>query len=369
MATRVNIAGYFRAELGVGEAARLLTAAIDAEVPHSTLTYNATLSRKAHEFLDRGKRRAPYDVNVVCVNADQTGIFAKDAGPRFFDGRYTAGYWFWELDRFPAAMHQAFDYVDEVWTATRFVAGGIRATGRRPVYTIPLPVLAPPLAADATRRDLGLPGGFLFLFLFDFFSVVERKNPAGAIQAFTRAFRPDEGPTLVIKTINGDRRASELEKLQAAAAGRRDILIIDDYYSAAQKNSLVVLCDCYVSLHRSEGLGLTMAEAMALGKPVIATGYSGNLDFMTPENSYLVDYKKGTVPAGCDPYPPGSSWADPSLDHAAELMRRVYEAPQEAARTAAQARQDILTKHNAQTAGAAVRQRLEEIRRAAPAPP
>jgi glycosyltransferase involved in cell wall biosynthesis/SAM-dependent methyltransferase len=360
----VNIAGYFRAELGVGEAARLLTAAIEAvDIPHSTLTYDVTLSRKAHRFHDRGQRGAPYNVNVVCVNADQTPSFAKAAGSEFFEGRHTAGYWFWELDRFPGAMHSAFDYVDEVWTATRFVASGIQAIGRRPVYTIPPPVLVPRCSPAVTRKSLRLPDGFLFLFVFDFFSVVERKNPLGLIQAFARAFRSGEGPSLVIKTINGDQRVNELEKVQAASAGRPDVFVIDEYYSAEEKNSLLGLCDCYVSLHRSEGFGLTMAEAMALEKPVIATAYSGNLDFMTPENSFLVDYSKGAVPAGCEPYPEGSPWADPDLEHAAELMRRVYEARDEAARKASQARKDILTRHNAGAAGIALQRRFDEIQR------
>jgi glycosyltransferase involved in cell wall biosynthesis/2-polyprenyl-3-methyl-5-hydroxy-6-metoxy-1,4-benzoquinol methylase len=359
----VNIAGYFRAEVGVGEAVRLLTSAVEAAgIPHSTVAYDATPSRKAHPFLERGDRSAPHDINILCVNADQTATFAKDAGPRFFDGRHTVGYWFWELDRFPTTMHQAFDYVDEVWTATRFVASGIRAIGRRPVYTIPLPVLIPRCSPAVTRSSLRLPSRFLFLFVFDFFSILERKNPVGLIQAFNRAFRPCEGPVLMIKTINGDRKLADLEKVRAACAGREDILIVDEYYSADEKNSLISLCDCYVSLHRSEGLGLTMAEAMGLEKPVIATAYSGNLDFMTPENSYLVDYAPGVVPAGCDPYPESSPWADPDLDQAAELMRRVVEAPAEAGRKAAQARRDIFTKHNVNITGVALRRRLNEIR-------
>ena len=359
----VNIAGYFRAELGVGEAARLLTTAVEAAgVPHSTLTYDVTPSRKKHAFDERGDRRAPYDVNILCVNADQTEFFVRDAGPQFFDGRYTIGYWFWELDRFPASMHAAFDYVDEVWTATKFVASGIREIGRRPVTTVPLPVPVPRTSPAVTRETLNLPSGFLFLFLFDFFSVLERKNPLGLIDTFTRAFRPNEGPTLMIKTINGEQRLTDLERLRAAAAGRSDILIVDDYYSAEQKNSLMGLCDSYISLHRSEGLGLTMAEAMALGKPVIATGYSGNVDFMTPENSYLVNYTIGAVPRGAEPYPQGSPWAEPVLDDAAELMRRVYEAPREAAARGERAREDILTKHDAASSGRVLAGRLDEIR-------
>ena len=171
------------------------------------------------------------------------------------------------------------------------------------MHTVPLPVPIPRRSETVTRGSLHLPDGFLFLFAFDFFSIFERKNPLGLIRAFTRAFRAGEGPTLVIKTINGDRKLHDLEKLRAATEGRQDIIVIDEDYSAEEKNSLLGLCDCYVSLHRSEGLGLTMAEAMGLGKPVIATGYSGNLDFMTAENSYLVDYTMGAVPAGSDPYP------------------------------------------------------------------
>jgi glycosyltransferase involved in cell wall biosynthesis/2-polyprenyl-3-methyl-5-hydroxy-6-metoxy-1,4-benzoquinol methylase len=360
----VNIVGYLRAELGVGEAARLLTTAVEAAgIPHSTINYGVTRSRTQHAFEPRGDGRAEYDINILCVNADQTPIFAREAGPRFFEGRYTAGYWFWELEQFPESMHDAFDYVDEVWTATRFVADGVRAPGRRPVYTIPPPLAVPQCARDITRQTLDLPPGFLFLYVFDFFSVVERKNPLGLIEAFQRAFRPDEGPILVIKTINGESRLSALEQVRAAARDRADILVIDRYYSHAEKNSLLGLCDCYVSLHRSEGLGLTIAEAMALEKPVIATAYSGNLDFMTPENSYLVDYVKREVPDGCLPYPKGTPWAEPDLDQAASYMRRVVETPREAMTRARAARHDILTRHNARAAGAAVAARLHDIRR------
>jgi glycosyltransferase involved in cell wall biosynthesis len=360
----INVAGYFRAELGVGEAARLLTDAIEATgIPHSTIDYGATLSRRGHVFAERGGGRAPYDVNVVCVNADQTPQFAADAGTAFFEGRHTAGFWFWELEQFPSTMHAAFDHVDEVWTATRFVASGIRAIGRRPVFTVPLPIPVPSCSPQVTRSSLGLSAGFMFLFMFDFFSVVERKNPIGLINAFARAFRPSEGPILVIKTINGASRLNDVECVRAVARDRPDIFIVDNYYSAEQKNSLLGLCDCYVSLHRSEGLGLTMGEAMGLGKPVIATAYSGNLDFMTPDNSYLVDYVQDAVPAGCTPYPKGAPWADPSIDQAAEYMRRVYEAPTEAVRKGQLARQDVLTKHNAASAGRFVAERLESIER------
>ncbi|HVH25674.1 MAG TPA: methyltransferase domain-containing protein [Vicinamibacterales bacterium] len=361
----VNIAGYFRAELGIGEAARLLTSAVDAAgIPSSTVTYAATASRKAHPFADRGDGKAPHDINIVCVNADRTPDFAKAVGRQFFEGRYTVGYWFWELEEFPEMTHAGFDHVDEVWTATSFVTRAIEAVGRRPVFTIPLPVPIPQRSPAVTRGSLGLPPDFMFLFMFDFFSILERKNPLGLIDAFQLAFRPGEGPVLVIKTINGDSRLNDLERLRAAAGGRPDILIIDEYYSAQEKNTLLGLCDCYVSLHRSEGFGLTMAEAMGLEKPVIGTAYSGNLDFMTPENSYLVDYSLGSVPEGCEPYTVGSPWAEPNLDQAAALMRRVYEARPEAARKARMAREDIITKHHVEATAKVLARRLDNIRHA-----
>ncbi len=364
LAEGVNIVGYLHAEVGIGEAARLLTQAVEAGgIPHSTMTYHATLSRKSHSFAERGDGSAPYDVNVVCVNADQTPAFASDAGPNFRVGRHTVGYWFWELQDFPPTMHRAFDFVDEVWTATRFVTAAVQACNRVPVYTIPLPIPILSCSPEVTRESLRLPSGFMFLFLFDFFSVLERKNPVGLIKAFTRAFQPGEGPILVIKTMNGDAKRPDLEKVRAAASGRPDVLIVDEYYAAEQKNALLGLCDCYVSLHRSEGLGLAMAEAMGLEKPVIATAYSGNLDFMTEDNSFLVNYTEGAVPAGCPPYPTGTPWAEPDLDQAAAYMREVYDRPASATRKAKQARKDILTRHNARSAAATLQQRLDEIHR------
>ena len=361
----VNVAGYLQAELGIGEAARLLVSALEAAgIDHATIDYGRTLSRQQHAFAPRGDGRAPYDVNVVCVNADATPRFARDVGPTFFDGRHTAGYWFWELERFPSSLHGAFAEVDEVWTATRFVASAVAAAGVRPVYRVPLPVRVGAIDPRFDRRHFGLPDSFVFLFAFDFLSVVERKNPFGLIEAFTRAFRPDEGPTLVIKTINGGRCLTELEHVRAAIGERTDIRLVDAYYSRAEQHALTSVSDCYVSLHRSEGLGLTMAEAMSLGKPVIATAYSGNLDFMTPANSFLVDHTTSYVPAGVPAYAAGTPWADPDLDMAAACMRRVVEDPAEAAARARRGRQQVATTLGATASGAAVAARLDAIRAA-----
>ncbi|MEO8257510.1 MAG: glycosyltransferase [Acidobacteriota bacterium] len=365
----LNVAGYFQAELGVGEAARLLTRAIDATgSAYTTAVYRATLSRQQHRFEGRDAAAgAPFDMNLLCVNADATPAFARDAGPAFFVDRHTIGYWFWEVDPLPAMMHGAFNHIDEVWTATEYVAGIVRsaAAGRKPVFTVPLPLVAPPTPCSLTRGQLGLPADrFVFLFVFDFLSVMERKNPLGVIEAFSAAFAPGEGPVLVLKSINGDACVSQLERLRRAAAHRSDIVIQDGYVSADEKNALLGACDCYVSLHRAEGLGLTLAEAMALGRPAIATGYSGNRHFMTDENSFLVDYRLASASGDCAPYPTGARWAEPDLNHAAQLMRMVYQHPGEAARRADRGRADLLFHHGVMASAAAISSRLAEIRRA-----
>jgi glycosyltransferase involved in cell wall biosynthesis len=358
----VNVVGYFNAELGVGEAGRLLVRALESTgVEHATVSYRQTRSRQQHVFQDHGLDRARFGINVLCVNADQTPSLVADFGPAFFASRHNVGYWFWEVERFPESMHPGFAAVDEVWVASRFVADAVSAAGLRPVETMPLPIGVPARRSHLGRPELGLPDRFTFLFVFDFFSVLERKNPMALVAAFTRAFAPDEGPTLVLKSINGHKSRNDLERIRMLASGRPDILIQDGYVPPNRRAALMEACDCYVSLHRSEGLGLTMAEAMALGKPVVATAYSGNLDFMTPENSFLVDYTLSVIPPGCEPYPAGTRWAEADVDQAAARMREVYEHPREAARRGRLAREQVLARFSPAACGARIARRLERI--------
>jgi SAM-dependent methyltransferase len=219
-----------------------------------------------------------------------------------------------------------------------------------------------------TRAELGLPEEFLFLFVYDFLSVMERKNPLALIEAFGRAFAPGEGPVLILKSINGPRRMEAFERVKVAAARRPGVSVLDGYLSRDALIRILSSCDCYVSLHRAEGFGLTMAEAMVLGKPVIATGFSGNLTFMTEENAYLVRHQPARIPEGCDPYPAGAEWAEPDIEHAAELMRRVYEHPEEALEKGARARREVLERHAPSVRARIIGRRLAEIRRERAAP-
>ena len=356
----VNVVGYLRAELGVGEAARRLHAGLEAGgIPSTAIVYRRTGSRQEHPFPE-GQPVAAYDTNIVCVNADQLPLFRAEAAELFAE-RYTIGLWFWEISEFPERFHDAFDLVDEVWVGSEFVRDAISPHTTKPVHVVPLPVAAPAPNVLA-REDIDLPDAFTFVFSFDFLSVVERKNPHAVIEAFSQAFSPGEGPVLVVKSINGSTDPAGLARLRRAAEGRHDIRVVDGYVSTVERDALMALCDCYVSLHRSEGYGLTMAEAMAAAKPVIATAYSGNLAFMDETNSLLVPYELTTVAAGCGPYPAGAEWAEPDIGAAARLMRDVWENQDEARELGRRARDTVLQRNTPRRTAAFVTQRLADVR-------
>jgi glycosyltransferase involved in cell wall biosynthesis len=360
----VNVVGYFRSELGVGEAARQVVTALDAAGVPTLAVHGATLplSRQGHTYTQSDYRDAQFPVNLICVNADMLPDFANRAGERFFAGRYSIGLWFWEVSRFREEWQGSFDLLDEVWAPTAHVAEALAPISPIPVVPMRIPVEMPPIV-PRSRAELGVPEGFFFLFSFDYLSVFERKNPLALVEAFTRAFDPGEGPSLVLKCINAERDPAHHEQLLAAIGERPDVHLIDRYLTPSDKNTLTATCDCYVSLHRSEGYGLTMAEAMYLGKPVIATGYSGNLDFMTPENGLLVDYELVPIGPGAPVYPADGEWADPNVEHAAELMRLVFDDPAAAAALGARAAQDIHRTHSPEAAGILMERRLEHLRR------
>ena len=214
------------------------------------------------------------------------------------------------------------------------------------------------------RAKFDLPeDGFLFLFSFDFKSFAERKNPWAVIEAFQSAFMQHSSPVgLVVKCFQGSQFPEKLGMLLELAAADPRIIIIDKLLSREDVTGLQSVCDAYVSLHRSEGLGLGMAECMALGKPVIATAYSGNLEFMTPENSCLVDYTMIPVkPGEYIDYEPCWLWADADIGHAAATMRRVVEDVAYRTQIGRSAKLHMAKHFNHQVVAQAIQRRLAEL--------
>ncbi len=359
----VNVAGYFASEKGVGAAVRSTVGALQAaSVPCvlSNVVDSGSRNREGREFEYRPDN--PYLVNLLHVNADQAPMVASTMGAEYFRGRYNIGAWFWELSRFPAEWRSSFRYFQEIWTYSSFCLDAVSRVSPIPVVRMPLAVAPPAVGqtpGDRVRYGIG-PDQFLFLFMFDFHSVVERKNPLGVIRAFELAFGARRDVGLLVKTAHSADNPAELAQLRAAV--RTDtVKILDDVLSRAEVMNLLAACDCYVSLHRSEGFGLPIAEAMALGKPVIVTAYSGNMDFTTPSNSFLVKYRLVELGRTHGPYQEGSVWADPDVEHAAELMRHVCEARGEAQRIAVAGQRDVETLLHPRVVGAQMRARLDEI--------
>jgi glycosyltransferase involved in cell wall biosynthesis len=360
----VNVVGYFIAELGVGEAARLLVSGLDAAyVPVLSIQGNLMPpSRTESAFKYTTPDQAAFPVNILCINGDGIPVFAREAGRSFFESRYTIALWWWEAGEPPESWKRAYDFIDEVWVGARHVYDLLAPGSPVPVVHVRLPVVEPRVA-HRSRSQLGMPGdGYLFLCVHDYHSVAARKNPAAVVQAYRRAFPDPGGARLIVKSINAATDPREHARVVLAGQGRDDIVLIDDYLSAAEKNAMIAAADCFVSLHRSEGFGIPLAEAMILGRPVIATRYGGSLEFMTDENSYLVDWDKVAVGEGAYPYSPKAEWAEPRLDHAAALMREVFEHPEQARERGRIAKRDLLERHSPAAAGEVMRGRLSVVR-------
>ncbi len=320
----VNLIGYHGSEAGLGVAVRRVGLALDAaHVPWRSVAYHRTSSRQQQVVGGSADEAADHHFSLVLITADQLPLFVADGGGRWLEDHYAIGLWYWEADVMRSTDVQSFRLVDEVWGATTYLADVFRAHTDRPVRHVPLPFsFAEPDRSDEARARLGLDDRFTFLFTFDFLSVAQRKNPLGAIEAYQRAFPEVGAQRLVLKSINGELFPRELERLRDAVADRADIELWDRYVDASDRLSLVALADCYVSLHRSEGLGLTMAEAMAVGTPVVASGYSGNLDFMDEQSAVLVGGSEVLIGPGSY-YPAEAHWFEPDLDDAAAALRRV----------------------------------------------
>ncbi|MFE2752473.1 FkbM family methyltransferase [Actinosynnema sp. NPDC059335] len=356
----VNVVGYLTAELGVGEMARLVHDAIrESGVPVASVVEDRLVSNRTG-LAEPGTVGDPkFPVSLLCVNADQTRA-VLDRQPQVGHHRYRIGLWAWELEEFPGEMHHAFDLVDEVWTVSEFCRDAIARHTSIPVKAIPVPVRDPGPPVRPERR----PGDPVrFLFAFDFFSIGQRKNPWGLVEAFQRAFEGRDDVRLVLKAINGDKNPHTAERLRVKVLDDPRIELIERYLSVEELDELYASSSAYVSLHRSEGFGLTVAEAMARAMPVISTDYSSTAEFLDARTGWPVPHRLVPVGPGNHPYPATAVWAEPDLDAAARAMREVADDPAEAARRGRAAREHILRTRSVARAAAWMAEQLREAHR------
>lgn len=366
----VNVIGYLRSESGVGESARAFVRALRArhlatsilEVPGGSRSRQGVPLPVA---VPTGLQNA---TSVFHVNADQMPLVRRVLHPSAFEGRRSIGYWHWELPEFPARWQSSFDGLVEVWTPSEFCRASIAGKAPIPVRCMPHsfdPALLEP-SPEATRTPPGPP---YLLHVSDVLSVPERKNALGVLEAYRRAFagRPAR-PRLVLKLTNLAAHAAYAERVLAAAGEFPDVEVIERTLDRGEVLRLMAGAAAVVSLHRSEGFGLCLLEAMALGRPTVATGWSGNLEFQDPSTAFLVGSRPVELEQDHGPYARGQVWAEPNLDHAAELLRTVVDDPDRAAAVADAGRAQVLARFSPAAIGARIQEALDPGRTAHPGP-
>ncbi len=362
----VLLVGYPRGEFGIGSLLRLPALAFkEAEIPFGVFDFNPSSQASQNDNrLDEWLTHLPeYSVNIFCIGADQLPLLKKILGKQFFQGHYNILYGAWELSRLPEQLTGCLQGINEIWAMSSFMGQMFRRSTSLPVHDLQLPIVTYQ-SESICPSQLQIPkNNFVFLFMFDFDSHVARKNPEAVIEAFKLAFPGLSSipVTLVIKSINGERHEKERNRLKNKIGCDSRILQIHEVLPHSINTALMKCCDCYVSLHRSEGFGLTMAEAMLLGKPVITTGYSGNMDFTTTATALLVDYELVPVQPGDYPFSHGEMWAEPNVQQACEYMLNLVKDSTFAKSLAQKGQELIRTSFSTTTMGDRYKKRLRSF--------
>ncbi|WP_407401951.1 glycosyltransferase [Chryseobacterium sp.] len=361
----INISGYINKQFGLGEGVRSNIRAIKTtNIPYVINDFNITISKyvqdETQDTLEISEKN-PYNINLVQINIDRLHSVMQNTPKTYFQGKYNIAFWAWELENFPEESKVFFNLFNEIWVPSNFCAEAISKLSSVPVIKIMHSIeIEKPIYK---RIDFKLPDEkFIYLTMFDYYSSIERKNPIATIDAYEKSFgKNNPNVILVIKTSISNEFPTEKKKLLNRISDNNSIIIIEEILEKNKLFSLINLCDCFISLHRSEGFGLTMAEAMFLGKPVIATAYSANTEFMNINNSFLVRYN--LIKTGNLYYFSSDNdfWADADIDHAAEQMLYVFKENRVAQSIAKKGQEDIHKFLSPIRLGDKIKQRLEII--------
>ena len=325
----INYIGVIRGEIGLSQSCRLIAKAINASnIDFSIINFNqmSAIRQSDHSWDHKIVEVPKFNVNVFHLNPPELALAYISFGNDFWESKYNIGFWLWELQDFPEDWLPSLKLVDELWTPSEFVSEAFRKITDKPVITMSYPIEV--ITDDSMNREyFGLPKNkFLFLTMYDCNSTIERKNPIGAIKAFKNAFPPSDDRVGIIIKVNNPQE-KDLKLIRSMLTEYSNVYIIAKTVSKIEVNSLIKCADVFVSLHRAEGYGLPIAEAMTLGIPSIATNWSANTDYMSEDNSCLVSYELVSIETDCSMYKKGSSWAEPNLNDASNFMTKLINDP------------------------------------------
>lgn len=360
----VNVVGFHLADLGVGQSARCMVAACDAvglPVAVVPLKINCKNPHGDNTLRDRLTDQNPHPINIIHIDAPQSRDIDHHHGNAFRAGKYNIGYWAWELPEFPDAWLPHARYFDEIWTPSNFVRDAVSAKLRQSVHTMPHAIEFTRPSGDF-RAKFGLPDRkFLFLFVYDLNSYSARKNPRAALAAWRKAFAGRNDTGIVIKVQNRAGNHDDWLQLSDEIAGLPGAVLLSETLKRSEVYELQSACDVFVSLHCSEGFGLSVAECMYLGKPVISTDWSGTAEFVNAENGCPVRYSLVKLKKDIGPYDKGQIWADADIEHAAWWMTKLAGDPALCERLGAAARRTMQERFAPNVIGDRYRRRLDAI--------
>ena len=359
----VNLIGNICAESGLGQSCRLVASALDKTgFPLSIYKYEqlGAEGQGDHSWENRLSKELPYDVNLIHINPHELGLAFIQQDASVWNYRYNIGYWLWELEEFPDEWIPCFQCLYEIWAPSEFICNAIRKKTTLPVRCMPYYVDVH-IGTIYDRKHFGIPEDkFLYLMMYDQSSCMERKNPIGVLNAFKMAFeKENENVGLVIK-INNPTPESR-KQIRSVLDGYTNVYLIEETLSRDEVNSLTKCVDVVVSLHRAEGFGLVLAEAMLLGTPTVATNWSSNTEFMNENVACMVDYELITIEKDMPPFKAGNRWADANLDQAAGYMKKLYEDKEYYEMIRKNAKEYAKEKLGMNQAAGRIRERLKEI--------